>query len=119
MLQLSHKSMDVWGEGIALAKLMYELTAKMPRDEVYGLTSQIKRSVVSVPSNIAEGASRRSSAEKARFYEIARSSLVELDTQLELAGKIGLVSQMDMDVIHEPFNSLFAKLSKLIEKTRT
>jgi four helix bundle protein len=75
-----------------LATEVYSLTTEFPRDELYGLTSQIRRSVISIPSNIAEGAARHSRKEFIRFLQIASGSIAELETQLLLAARIGLVS---------------------------
>lgn len=77
-----------------LVKTIYEATDAFPDQERYGLTSQLRRSAVSVPSNIAEGAARGSSAELTRFLQIARASLMELDTQLWLAKDLGLLDQI-------------------------
>ena len=83
MLDLKHKNLEAWKHAMKLAREIYRATADFPSSELYGLRSQLRRCAVSVPSNVAEGVSRSSSADRRRFYEIARSSLVELDTQLE------------------------------------
>ena len=88
----THKDLDVWKNAMELATEVYSLTTEFPRDELYGLTSQIRRSVISIPSNIAEGAARHSRKEFIRFLQIASGSIAELETQLLLAARIGLVS---------------------------
>ncbi len=93
MLQLNHKKLDVYKKSIDLVMIIYSLTKKFPKSELYGITSQMKRAAVSISSNIAEGASRFSKKERIRFYEIARSSLVELDTQLEISIKLNFIDQ--------------------------
>ncbi|MCP5007151.1 MAG: four helix bundle protein, partial [Planctomycetes bacterium] len=85
MLTLNHKRLDVWKMGVSFVGIIYELTKDFPKSESYGITNQLRRASVSIPSNIAEGASRDSVKDRKRFYEIARSSLVEIDTQLEIS----------------------------------
>src|SRR6476646_4730638 len=80
MLNLSHKQLDVYQISLKLVKEVYNATKQFPKEEQYVLTSQLRRAAISVSSNIAEGAARRSKREKRRFYEISRSSLVEIDT---------------------------------------
>jgi len=78
----------VWQEAMNLAVLVYRLTAGFPREEAYGLTAQTRRSVVSIPSNIAEGDARNSSREQYYFLGVAAGSLAELETQMELAARL-------------------------------
>jgi len=78
----THKDLDVWNAAMELVTNIYKLTKSFPKDELYGLTSQMRRSAVSVPSNIAEGAARKSKAEFIQFLYIALGSLSELETQL-------------------------------------
>jgi four helix bundle protein len=85
----AHKKLRVWQEAMTLVKLVYEATAVLPPTERYGLTSQMRRAAVSVPSNIAEGAARSAKKESIWFYTISRASLSELDTQIELCHLIG------------------------------
>jgi four helix bundle protein len=87
----THKDLDVWKESMALAKQIYLLTAKFPKEETYGLISQIRRSAVSIPSNIAEGAARNSTKEFIQFLYVSLGSLAELETQLLLSKEIGIV----------------------------
>ena len=84
----SHKKLEVWKEAIDLAEDTFRLTESFPKREIFGLSSQIRRSAVSVPSNIAEGAGRKSDRDYLRFLSIASGSLSELDTQLLLAEKL-------------------------------
>lgn len=116
MLKLNHKQLDTWKESISLTSTIYQMTSSYPKSEKYGLSSQMRRSAVSIASNIAEGASRSSRKERKRFYEIARSSLVELDTQIEISAKLNLV-QKDLDDLETKFNSIFAKLTNQIKNT--
>ena len=81
----SHRDLDVWKEAMALVKEVYKLTASLPRSELYGLSAQLRRAAVSVPSNIAEGAARESRKEFAQFLYIALGSLSEVETQILLA----------------------------------
>ena len=76
----SYTELEVWQKCRKLASLIYELTAAFPKDELFGLTSQIRRSAVSVPSNIAEGCGRNSTKDSIQFFYIARGSLYELET---------------------------------------
>jgi four helix bundle protein len=81
----SFRDLVVWQKSMKLAVEIYELTKQIPREEIYGLTSQMRRSAVSVPSNKAEGQGRANPAEFRQFISIARGSNCELQTQLELA----------------------------------
>jgi four helix bundle protein len=81
----SHKDLLVWQKSIELCKLIYLLTDNFPKEEVYGLTSQMRRSSVSIPSNIAEGRSRGTRKDFVQFLRIALGSASELETQIEIA----------------------------------
>ena len=85
----SHRDLAAWREAMTLAELVYRDTAGFPREEVFGLTTQARKSAVSVPSNIAEGAGRNTTPELVHFLGISCGSLAELDTQLELAVRLG------------------------------
>ena len=88
----THKDLDVWKKAMDLAAHVYSLTAQFPKEELYGLTSQIRRSAVSIPSNIAEGAARHSRKEFIQFLHIASGSVAELETQLFLAIRMEFIS---------------------------
>ncbi|MCC5906898.1 MAG: four helix bundle protein [Balneolaceae bacterium] len=113
MLQLNHKKLKVWVKSIELVKAIYTLTIRFPKEEMYGLTSQLRRASVSVPSNIAEGSSRKSKDERSRFYEIARSSLVEIDTQIVISLELGFLRNDDITKLEQLTNEIFAMLSAM------
>jgi four helix bundle protein len=117
MINLAHKNLNVWKLSIALTAIIYEVTKDLPKSEQYGLTSQMRRAAVSVSSNIAEGAARSSKKERRRFYEIARSSLVEIDTQLEISCILGFIPKKQNPDLKDKMNHLFAMLSNMIKKT--
>jgi four helix bundle protein len=85
----THKDLKIWKEAMDMVTSVYKITVLFPKEEVYGLTSQIRRSAVSVPSNIAEGAGRNSEKEIKQILHIALGSLSELETQLLIAHNIG------------------------------
>lgn len=117
MLSLNHKNLAVWKKSIELVKLIYKVTDTFPNKEVYGLTSQIRRAAVSVPSNIAEGAARKSSLERKRFFEISRSSLVEIDTQIEISIVLSLIKEDEIKSLDNMIVEVFSMLSALIKNT--
>ena len=107
----THRDLDVWKEGIDLAVLIYKLTDTFPKEERYGLSDQLKRSAVSIPSNIAEGAARNSSKEFVQYLYIALASASELETQLIISKKVGFLSETD---IFETLERIKSKLLGLI-----
>lgn len=117
MLNLNHKNMEVWKISIKLVTDIYSITSAFPKEEMYGLANQLRRSAVSVLSNIAEGSARSSTAERKRFFEISRSSLVEVDAQIEIAKNLLYLDEKTETELNEIINHDFALLSKLISKT--
>ena len=101
-----------------LTVAIYRLTQNFPREEIYGLTSQIRRSAVSVPSNIAEGHGRRSHDDYLRFLQIAMGSLFELLTQLEIALNLGFVDAKQHAHLSELGRELERMMSSLIRKLK-
>jgi four helix bundle protein len=96
----SFRELAVWQRAMQLTVCIYKLSRKFPREEVYGLTSQIRRSAVSIPSNIAEGQGRANRGEFKQFLSVARGSNCELQTQLEIAralgfGDLGLIEEAE------------------------
>jgi four helix bundle protein len=114
MLKLQHKNLKVWKKSISLVKEVYELTKEFPVEEKFGLTSQMRRASISIPSNISEGTSRTHKKDRIRFYEIARSSLVELDTQVEISCELNYLNRKQLDELSELLNANFALLSSMI-----
>ncbi len=115
MLKLNHKNLEVWKVSLNLVKDVYVVTKFYPKEELFGLVSQMRRAAVSITSNIAEGAARKSKIERARFYEIARASLVELDTQFEISLELNYIENERFVNIDKLLNHTFALLSNLIK----
>jgi len=114
MLDLSHKKIEVYQLSLKLVKEIYTITNLFTLEEKFVLSSRLKRAVISVSSNIAEGAARISNLEKKRFFEIARSSAVEIDTQLEIAIMLNYISNKETENANLLIESIFKILSKLI-----
>lgn len=110
----SYKDLLVWQRSLQVAEEVYRLTKSFPQEERFGLTSQIRRAAVSVPSNIAEGQARQSTAEFRQFLSIAQGSLAEIETQLEISVRIGLVKETDV----EKCRKLITETSKMLSALR-
>lgn len=105
----SYKDLLIWQKGIEIVCMTYKLVSSFPKDELYALSSQIKRSSVSIPSNIAEGYGRQSTQNYIQFVRIARGSLCELETQLLVAKKLDFIND----------EKLFLELStQIIEESK-
>ena len=96
----THHDLEVWKRSVDLVIAVYGLTNRFPQSEIYGLTSQIRRSAISIPSNIAEGAGRNSSKDFNNFLGIAAGSLAELETQLIIASKLSYLDKEKLDEIN-------------------
>jgi len=94
-----HKELDVWKEGIEIVTSVYSLTSSFPKEEMYGLANQMRRSAVSIPSNIAEGAARQTVKEFVHFLHVSLGSAAELETQLIIAEKLNFMKKEDL--LHE------------------
>jgi four helix bundle protein len=101
----SFKDLEVWQEAVNLTDMVYRQTRKFPQEELFALTNQIRRAVVSIPSNIAEGSGRRSNTEFLQFLSIANGSLRELETQLIIAERIGYLSHEQLDALQPRIDS--------------
>jgi four helix bundle protein len=106
----SYKDLIVWQKSFTLTKKLYILTNQFPKNETYGLISQIRRAAVSIPSNIAEGHGRKSDNEHRQFYSIAYGSALELETQLLLAKDLEFIIQEDFNQV----NSLLEEVLKML-----
>lgn len=111
-----HKDLDIWKLGIDLVEMIYKLTKKYPKEEIYGLTTQIRRAAISVPSNIAEGAARKSKPEFLQFLYVSLGSLSELETQLIISYRLGYLQSDD---IFETVEKLRRKLLNYIKFIKT
>ena len=115
-MRRKHHDLMVWREGMDLVTDIYRVTRSYPRDEIYGLTSQMRRAAVSVPSNIAEGAARTSSKEFLQFLSIARGSLSELETQIMISRNLDYVQDVDQTLTR--VSTVFALLGGLMKSIR-
>jgi len=115
-----HKDLDVWKYSMLLAEQIYGLTKDFPLDEKFGLVAQMKRSAVSVPSNIAEGAVRKGKKEFIQFLYIAMGSLSELETQLYLSYRLQFMDSIDevMTLIEKIKQLLFGLIRYIVSVTR-
>ncbi len=102
----SHRDLIAWQKAMNLTVEVYQITKTFPKDELYALTSQIRRCSASIAANIAEGQGRRLSGEFNHFLGNARGSLLELDTHIELAFRVGYITQLQHDNLQEKINEV-------------
>ncbi len=102
----SYKNLKIWSDAVILVSDMYSLTKKFPKEEVFGVTSQLRRAVISISSNIAEGSSRPSKKDYSRFIDISIGSLHEVESLLEIAHNLKYLSQNEYVKIGEQIRSL-------------
>jgi len=93
----NHKDLDVWNKGVSLVTDIYKLTKNYPKDEVYGLVNQMRKAAVSIPSNIAEGASRNSDKEFIQFLYVALGSASELETQIIISRNLSYIEDAESE----------------------
>lgn len=115
---ISYKQLIVWQKSIELVKSIYKLTSLFPKDELYGITSQIRRASISIPSNIAEGYGRRSHKEYLQFYSIAYGSSLELETQLIISKKLSFASDDDYKIAESLLNEIIKMLYVMVYKRK-
>ena len=113
------KDLSVWKKSIELVTEIYEFTSKFPSEEKFGLISQIRRAAVSIPSNIAEGNSRRSSADYIQFLKIARGSAAELETQIIISKNLKFVDDITCDIFCEKITEIIKMINGLINYLKT
>ncbi len=111
----THKDLEVWQKAIALVTDVYNQTSDFPKEEMYGLVSQLRRSAVSIPSNIAEGAARQSNKEFIQFLYVALGSLMELDTQLIIAKNLNCLSIESLNDLQSKTDEIGKMLNGLIK----
>jgi four helix bundle protein len=117
-MEKPHKRLEAWKRSMELAMATYRVTRNFPAEERFGLTAQMRGAAVSVPSNIAEGAARRTAPDFVNFLHTARASLSELDTQLELALAFGYVDAAAAEPVEELMTTVDKTLSGLIKSLR-
>lgn len=110
MFEFNFKKLEVWKKSKELCLFIYDITKKFPKEELYGLTSQIRRAVISIPSNIAEGYAKSSIKEQIKFIEISYGSYYELNTQIEIAFDLHYIDKNNYD----KFLILFNEVGKLL-----
>lgn len=111
--------LEVWKEGHKLVLLIYKLTKAFPKEEQFALTNQMRRCVVSITSNIAEGFSRRTGKDKTQFYTMAKGSLTELHSQTYVAKDLGYINDSDFKRCEEQITAVGRLLTGIIRATRT
>lgn len=119
LAEFGFEKLAVWKVGMDLVESIYKVTRNFPRDEQFGLTSQVRRAATSIPSNIAEGYGRGSKASLANFMRIARGSLFEVRTQLEIARRIGIISPEELNPIADKAVELSRMLDGFIRSITT
>ncbi|MGI9650026.1 four helix bundle protein [Chryseobacterium sp. RLHN22] len=112
------KELLVWQKSISFVTEIYQLTNVFPKDEMYGLTSQIRRASISIPSNIAEGNSRRSVADYLQFLKIARGSSAEIETQLIIAKNLKFLSEENYLKLNQDITEISIMLNGLINSLK-
>lgn len=110
----SYKDLIVWQKSVELVLATYELTDKFPKTEMYGLTSQMRRAAVSVPSNIAEGTMRGTRKDYKHFVHTAFGSSAELETQIEIVKKLAYVKQFETERLEEILKEVMKMLNRLV-----
>lgn len=111
----NYKDLNVWQESYQLCLIVYKVTKRFPENEKYGLTSQIRRAAVSIPSNIAEGYGRKTTQDYIRFLYIAYGSTCELETQILLSGDLGYLDKENLSGFQSKIGSIERMLKALIK----
>jgi len=115
LLDLKHKQLTVYKEIRNLIKEAYIITKHLPEEERFNMISQIRRAALSIKLNLAEGSSRKSVAERNRFYEISRGSIVEIDAAIETAVDLNYLEENSLVNFGNQLNKCFAMISKMIK----
>ena len=118
-MEKPHKKLEAWRQSMDLVIDVYKATEGFPAQEAYGLANQIRRAVVSIPSNIAEGAARQTKREFSNYLHIAQGSLSELDSQIEIASRLGFLdikSQKQLDEKMTPIDKMITGLIRHLSK---
>ena len=111
-----YRDLDIWKKGIELVKDVYKVTEKLPKHEIYGLVSQMRRSAISIPSNVAEGFRRYHNKEYKQFLYVTLGSCAELETQITIAKELDYVKQEIEAVLLEKLDHICRMISNLLKK---
>lgn len=111
------RNLTVWSRSHTFVINVYKITRKFPKEEIYGLTSQIRRAAMSIPTNIAEGCGRKSDADFCRFLQISVGSASEVDYELQLAYELGYLTESEYDELAKEVVEIRKMIAKLIDKT--
>jgi four helix bundle protein len=114
----NYRDLVVWRKAMDLVDAVYRLTRGFPKEELYGLTSQVRRAAVSIPSNIAEGHGRRTCRHFLHFLSIARGSIKELETQLLIAGRLGYANQAENSTVLDLSDEVSRLTTRLMDSLR-
>ena len=106
------KDLEIWKKSRLFCSSVYEITSKFPESEKFGLTNQLRRASVSIPSNIAEGSSRNSNKDFSRFLQITLGSAYEIETQLLIASDVKFITKEELDKLMNELNSIIKMTSK-------
>jgi len=112
----SYKDLLIWQRSMDLVERIYKITSKLPTTEQWGLTSQMRRSAISVPSNVAEGYGRQATGEYRHHLSIGRGSLLEVETQVLLCQRLGYLENEEINSLLDEINQIGKMLSSLISK---
>lgn len=112
------RDLQIWQKSMSMVTSIYQTTSSFPKSEMFSLTSQIRRSAVSVPSNIAEGFGRRSLGDYLRFLQIAFGSLFELQTQIEIAANLNYLQKTEFDQLYSQSREIERMMSSMIQKLK-
>jgi four helix bundle protein len=107
-----YKELEIWKKSRLFCSEIYEITTKFPNDERFGLTNQLRRASVSIPSNIAEGSSRSSNKDFPRFLEIAIGSAYEVETQILISNDLGFIDKESLDILTHDLNEIIKMISR-------
>ena len=119
MSVLKYQDLIVWQKAMQLVKMVYLIVKKLPKEETYALSDQIRRAAVSIPSNIAEGQERNSTKEFIQFLSIAKGSKAELQTQLQICVDIGYLTNTDITEAMEMSEEVSRMIAALLKKLTT
>ena len=112
----NYKNLEVYKESKDLVVIIYGMIKQFPNEEQYALCDQLRRAVISIPSNIAEGSGRTSAKDQAHFFEMAYGSLMEISCQIDIAFDLGYISQDELNQVEEKVGTISALLSGLRKK---